>query len=233
MKLNTILFIKIKLYKFIRRLSISIINIEKTFPAFFPKSGGGYNLLSKLTIININALFTSLSRLISFRDVNFKLIDYYNNPDSTETVKLLRDSFEIHGSDKSTDHDYYKIYGNILTNINHPYKIFEIGLGTNYSDIASNMGKHGKPGASLRAFKDVYPNALIYGADIDERILFREDSIETYYLDQTEYNSFLLLNDVLPNDFDLMIDDGLHMVSANLNSLSFFKSKIKLGGGLL
>ena len=53
-------------------------------------------------------------------------------------------------------------------------KIFEIGLGTNNIDIVSTMGKKGHPGASLRAFRDFCPNAEIYGADFDSRILFQE-----------------------------------------------------------
>ena len=59
-----------------------------------------------------------------------------------------------------------------LNNLN----IFEVGLGTNNVDVPSNMGKDGKPGASLRAWRDYFPNA-----DIDTRILFKEDKIQTFY----------------------------------------------------
>ena len=57
--------------------------------------------------------------------------------------------------------------------------IFEIGLGSINTKIVSNMGKFGKPGASLRAFRDFCPNAIIYGADIDQSILFKEERIKT------------------------------------------------------
>lgn len=138
--------------------------------------------------------------------------------------------FDYFGNDKSTVHDYHKLYGRILDDINHPYLIFGIELGTNNVDIASNMGRFGRPGASLRAFRESYPNAMIYGADFDQRILFDEDRIITFFVDQTSILTFESLGENIPDEFDLMIDDGLHSFSANLNSLKFFMSKIKVGG---
>ena len=73
---------------------------------------------------------------------------------------------------------------------NNIRNIFEIGLGTNYKNIVSNMGINGKPGASLRAFRDYCPNASVFGADIDKRILFEEERIKTFYVDQTDPVTF-------------------------------------------
>jgi cephalosporin hydroxylase len=92
------------------------------------------------------------------------------------------------------------------------------------------MGKDGKPGASLRAFRDYLENINVYGADFDKRILFEENRIKTFYVDQTDPKTFLNLSKKIDSDFDLMIDDGLHSPNANLNSLAFFKNKIKKGG---
>jgi hypothetical protein len=64
--------------------------------------------------------------------------------------------------------------------------LLEIGLGTNNTDVVSNMGSEGVPDASLRAFRDYLPNARIYGAGIDKRILFEESRIKTYFADQTD-----------------------------------------------
>ena len=87
------------------------------------------------------------------------------------------------------------------------------------------MGKNGKPGASLRVWRDYFPNAHVYGADIDENILFEEDRIKTFHLDQTSPGSIAQLWDQLDvNDFDFMIDDGLHYFDAGIclfeNSIS-------------
>jgi hypothetical protein len=77
------------------------------------------------------------------------------------------------------------------------------------------MGPTGKPGASLRVWRDYFPNALIVGADIDRDVLFQEDRIRTFYVDQTDPKAIALLWDEVGLDnFDLMIDDGLHTFDA-------------------
>ena len=87
----------------------------------------------------------------------------------------------------------------------------------------------GNPGASLRAFRDFCPNAEIYGADFDSRILFQENGIQTFYVDQTETDSLEEISKKIGNNFDLMIDDGLHSPNANLHSLKFLPL-LKVGG---
>ena len=42
------------------------------------------------------------------------------------------------------------------------------------------------PGASLRAWRDFFPNATILGADLDREVLFEEERITTGYMDQTD-----------------------------------------------
>jgi hypothetical protein len=92
------------------------------------------------------------------------------------------------------------------------------------------MGANGSPGASLRAFRDYCPNAEVYGADFDQRVLFSEERIRTFFVDQTEPETFLPIGQTIGGDFDLMIDDGLHAPNANLHSLFFFLPRLKAGG---
>jgi hypothetical protein len=129
--------------------------------------------------------------------------------------------FEIHGSDKSTHHDYHRIYSSILKGKREmPLNILEIGLGSNNLDVPSNMGLWGKPGASLRAFRDWAPHAHLFGADVDKRILFQEERISTFWVDQTDRSSLISLASQLSGKkFDLIIDDGLHLPHANFNTL--------------
>ena len=96
-------------------------------------------------------------------------------------------------------------------------KILEIGLGTDNVNLLSNMGINGKPGASLRAFRDFFKNSKIYGADIDKNILFDDLKIKTSYVDQTSEISIRKLFKKFGSNFDLIIDDGMHSPSANLN----------------
>jgi SAM-dependent methyltransferase len=131
-----------------------------------------------------------------------------------------------HGSDKATKHNYHLLYAHIL-NPKTTTSLLEIGLGTNNTDVPSHMGEGGSPGASLRAFRDYLPGAEIYGADIDERILFQEPRIKTFKVDQTEPAS---LGRIVSGPFDLIIDDGLHAPHANLATLGFALRKLKPNG---
>jgi hypothetical protein len=134
-------------------------------------------------------------------------------------------------SDKASKHNYYLIYGPLLGDRGAIKAILEIGMGTNNTKIASNMGKDGKPGASLRAFRDYLPQAMIYGADIDSDILFEEDHIKTFFVDQTNPDTLEELSQKLPDQFDLIIDDGLHSPNANIATLTFALPKLKSNGG--
>jgi SAM-dependent methyltransferase len=147
----------------------------------------------------------------------------------------LGELFKQYGSDKSTKHDYYRLYASLLkTKRNESIKILEIGLGTNNTDFQSNMGKYGKPGASLRAFRDWAPHSFVYGADIDEGCLFSEERIETFFVDQTRPETLDELSTHFePYSFDLIIDDGLHTAEANVNTLERLLRLVKPDGALV
>jgi SAM-dependent methyltransferase len=155
-------------------------------------------------------------------------VDALNDPDCVNLASLLKS----YGSDKSTDHNYYIAYATLLKGKKEqPINILEIGLGTNNIDVMSNMGTFGKPGASLRSFRDMYKNANIYGADVDKRILFSEERIKTFFVDQTNPASFDELKKQLNGiQFDLIIDDGLHNSQANLNTTNFALDLLKPDG---
>jgi len=79
------------------------------------------------------------------------------------------------------------------------------------------MGNNYKPGASLRVWRDYFINAKIIGADINRDVLFQEERIETFYIDQTNpvsINDFW--KEVKLSDFDFILDDGLHSFDAGL-----------------
>jgi len=91
--------------------------------------------------------------------------------------------------------------------------VVECGLGTNNPSRASSMGTTGKPGASLRVWRDYFPHADIVGIDIDKDILFTENRIRTYYCDQTDaqcVQEFRRAADIPVGSVDVIIDDGLH-----------------------
>ena len=95
------------------------------------------------------------------------------------------------------------------------------------------MSSHGSPGASLRAFRDYLPSAQIYGADVDRGILFDDERISTFFVDQTDLDSFSALSAAVPAELDLIIDDGLHSPNANLATLVFGLNRLKVNGHFL
>lgn len=146
-------------------------------------------------------------------------------------TKALGELLRQHGSDKSTEHDYYEVYGSILEGKrSKPVRILEIGLGTNNLAFQSNMGLGGRPGASLRAFRDWAPNAQVVGADIDRGVLFEEERIKTYFVDQTDPRSLAEFANSTGGKFDLIIDDGLHLPYANLNAINALLPLLKSDG---
>lgn len=151
---------------------------------------------------------------------------------ATTSLCAIMTSF---GSDKGNDwHNYTTLYSKLFTPWkNQPIHLFELGLGTNFTDIPSNMGPHGHPGASLYGWSLFFPHAYIYGADIDKRVLFDEQKIKTYYCDQCDAQSIREMfqqKDLKDLSFDIIIEDGLHEFSANINFLLNSINVLRKGG---
>jgi len=144
-----------------------------------------------------------------------------------KSPNLLAELCDKYGSDKGSNsfgekpypwkpHNYTDYYFQLFEfKKAHVKNVFECGIGTNNVTLPSNMTSTGKPGASLRVWRDYFYNAKIYGADVDSEILFQEDRIETYYMNQLEVDSVKNYWDIVgKQNFDFMIDDGLHTFEA-------------------
>lgn len=149
--------------------------------------------------------------------------------DSTSLCRLMS-SF---GSDKGGPfHNYTIVYDWLFSRFRDaPLNIFEVGLGTNKVGAPSSMGADGKPGASLRGWREYFPRGNIFGADIDRDILFDEGRIQTFWVDQRDSTAIRALWATLANiAFDIMIDDGLHEASANIRFFMESFGKLRPGG---
>lgn len=169
---------------------------------------------------------------------NFKAISYTNSPN------ILSELCEKYGSDKGfvninnekpynwVPHNYASYYHSIFNLSRENIKnVFECGIGTNNLNIKSNMTKNGSPGASLRVWRDYFVNAKIYGGDIDKNILFEEERIKTFFVDQLNSESIKFMwKNINIENFDIIIDDGLHEPEANLNFFLNSFSKVKKNG---
>jgi SAM-dependent methyltransferase len=206
-------------------------------PLFQPWSAGSVEALEKLTILAANRTFPLLADLLAEtgreRTALVTAGDFCAEGAARASSLELKRLFDKYGSDKAALHDYHLVYGTVLTRIPSIAKLLEIGLGSSNQDIVSNMGKEGRPGASLRAFRDYLPGVQVYGADVDARILFTEDRIRTFYVDQTDLASFNNLGQHVGDQLDLIIDDGLHSPNANLAVLLFARKRLTRGGWLI
>jgi hypothetical protein len=139
-----------------------------------------------------------------------------------------------HGSDKGhVRHNYTTVYAALFRPLRHrTLRIFELGLGTNNPNLTSSMGEMGRPGASLRGWRDLFPHALIYGADIDHDILFESNRIRTFHCDQLDPASIheLWSQPALQGGMDIIIDDGLHTFEGNICFLNESLDQLRPGG---
>lgn len=102
-----------------------------------------------------------------------------------------------YGSDKfSAKHSYTAWYWEQFKDRRETVrKVVEIGVGE---------------GASLRMWRDFFPNAMIYGADNDWTRIFDDERIKVVLCDQSRSSDLLHLLNTTGNDIDLFIDDGSH-----------------------
>jgi hypothetical protein len=203
---------------------------------FYPNSIGSLKARSAIALQAAQQTFPLFISLMSATCVPpaspKPIVGIFPGADQDAAAEQLADLFNKYGSDKSSTHNYHLLYGPMMAPLRTATaRLLEIGLGTNNPDIVSTMGKEGRPGASLRAFRDFLPNAKIFGADIDRGILFSETRIQTYYVDQTEQSTFDVLSAQLGNEpFDFVIDDGLHSPNANIATMLFALKILKQSG---
>src|SRR5215471_14906658 len=78
-----------------------------------------------------------------------------------------------HVSDKQISHGYAPVYHALFKRLrDFPLNVLEIGIGTLVHGAVSTMCGYDyalpgyRPGASLRAWRDYFPKASVYGVDV-------------------------------------------------------------------
>jgi len=191
------------------------------------------NTHKHLWVKGASLFIPQINQLLEHTDCEFKIS---NIKDFENDHSMLGEILAKNSSDKSTTHQYHIVYSFIFNKLDRMSKlnILEIGLGTNNPNIVSSMGSYGRPGASLYSFREYLPNSNIYGADVDKDILFQTDRIQTCYVDQLNMKTFDELSNNFENKkFDLIIDDGLHSIGANLNTLLFALNNLNENGWIV
>jgi 8-demethyl-8-alpha-L-rhamnosyltetracenomycin-C 2'-O-methyltransferase len=102
---------------------------------------------------------------------------------------------------------YYEIFKDKRESIK---KVLELGIG--FPECMDKFFKKYITGASLYMWRDFFPNASIYGADIDDRALFNDNRIKTIKCDEHSKENIENMIKIVGSDIDIFIDDGSHYV---------------------
>jgi SAM-dependent methyltransferase len=127
------------------------------------------------------------------------------------------------GSDKANGRHNYTLFYDFLFHDDRSRveRVFEMGIG---------RGRDGRPGASLKGWKDYFNRASVFGGDIEAKLLLEQDRIKTALVDQTNPEAVDRLFDSMGCQFDLIIDDGLHELDANRTFFERAFNRLKDGG---
>jgi hypothetical protein len=115
-------------------------------------------------------------------------------------------------TDKATYHRYTDFYDKLLFPLqNFPINFLEIGILN---------------GASLMMWNEYFPNAKIYGVDINPHPHLNSGKIITIVANQEKEEELL----ALPNDLHVIVDDGGHTMFQQQLTLKVMFKKLLPGG---
>ena len=149
-----------------------------------------------------------------------KIVPFKSTLNNTEILRV-KEIFNNWGSDKSSKHNYEIIYAEFKKTIKNSSRILEIGCGSNDPEIRHAMSPDYIPLSSLQALREIYQTENIEGADIDVKLEINND-FKVHYLDQFKRETLEEISKSFKLGFDLIIDDGVHDISANYLTLMYF-----------
>jgi hypothetical protein len=163
-----------------------------------------------------------------------RLVEASVNQKLEETI--LCSLSKLHGSNKH-GHGYTKIYNYLFENSqNNLLNILEIGIGTLIPNAPSTMNLDPnsppttKPGGSLRMRKDFFRYSDIFGIDIADDCMFTEERIKTFKVNQAKPNELIDFAKSLNLKFDIIIDDGVHLLGPTYITLATLLDFLQPGG---
>nr|NIU84754.1 hypothetical protein [Candidatus Thorarchaeota archaeon] len=119
-----------------------------------------------------------------------------------------------YGTDKCPQigHGYTPVYYEMFKDRREEVKkVLELGIGRQTEKEYYEKRKIWRyPGASLKMWKDFFPNAQIYGADILPSVMLEEDRIKTFICDERKEKDLKALIEKTGSDIDIFIDDASH-----------------------
>lgn len=128
----------------------------------------------------------------------------------------LSELFMKYGTDKAVS-GYAGVY-EVLFHGMKPTSLLEVGIGSAESMTGVALENY-QPGGSLRAWRDYFETARVFGMDTEPSTQFTEDRIETFLFDSSDGNNKFEHVAGWPGSFDVIIDDGSHNVFAKFLKL--------------
>lgn len=146
----------------------------------------------------------------------------------------LRQLFNLHGTDKDRI-GYSAVYRALLEHRrDEALTLLEIGIGTLVEGAHSSMVGYAlpgyRPGGSLRAWRDYFPRARIFGVDVQADTQLAEERITTYLCDSTDPDAVDSVFGQPGIQFDVVVDDGSHVDRNQLATLRNFFPRVRPGG---
>src|SRR3989344_2135115 len=156
-----------------------------------------------------------------FRQRRPLYIEKIKNEQKSKITELCRLAYK-YGTDKcpqikhSYTPFYYKLFNEKRLSIR---KVLEFGIGAergnkNQPIVGGETGirRYLSRGASLYMWRDFFPNAEIFGADINPDTMFKDERIQTYLCNEKNKGDIANLIDTIGFDMDIVIDDASHHV---------------------
>ena len=84
-------------------------------------------------------------------------------------------------------------------------------------------------GDSLRMWREYFPNAMIYGADIQDSSRYNEERIKTFICDQSSKTALMIARAQLPF-MSLIVEDGSHQSKDQILTFEMLWSLLSPGG---
>lgn len=113
-------------------------------------------------------------------------------------------------------HHFTEIYEHILSPLRYePIRILEIGIAK---------------GASLALWEDYFPEARIYGIDIEDASALNRERVTTFVADQSNRQQLEAFIRAHGGEFDFILDDGGHTMEMQQISLGYLFPHVKPGG---
>ena len=105
-------------------------------------------------------------------------------------------------------------------------KVLEFGIG---NKRMAKMIPGYVMGPSIRMWRDFFPNAQVFGADVAKESFFTDDRIQTFYCDETDEAQVKKLIEKIGPDIDIVIDDANHSIDSQMNLFKYMMPLLNPG----